>query len=379
MHSQTQAAARAGTEAANRTLDPTVASAALSLALLLGIAGDSLLADGPVGIGFSMWIALVAVALVSVAWRADLAVTREPAAWLACAVAFAAAVAWRDAEELQLLNFFTAIGSLMLAAASLNRAGSVLFAQRLGESLRHFASAVRGTVTGFVPLAFREAPTLSAAARLRSKFARVARAAALALVLVLVFGALLRSADPIFASLVRLPDMDVGTLIGHLILITILTVIVSGWTRTALVAKESGHAPTLLGAFQLDTMEITAALGALNLLFAAFVIAQLGWFFGGEQFLHERTGLTAAQYARQGFFQMVTVVALVVPVLLGTRAALVPGRALAKRHTLLALPIVGLLGAMIVSAALRMRLYVEYFGLSTDRLYPLAFMGWLAV
>ena len=52
---------------------------------------------------------------------------------------------------------------------------------------------------------------------------------------------------------------------------------------------------------------------------------------------------------------------------------------LARRHTLLSLPIVALLGAIIVSAALRMRLYVHYYGLTTERLYALVFMGWLAI
>jgi hypothetical protein len=45
----------------------------------------------------------------------------------------------------------------------------------------------------------------------------------------------------------------------------------------------------------------------------------------------------------------------------------------------LALPLLALLGAMILSAVLRLRLYVHYFGLTTDRFYPLVFMGWLAV
>jgi hypothetical protein len=76
---------------------------------------------------------------------------------------------------------------------------------------------------------------------------------------------------------------------------------------------------------------------------------------------------------------MVWVVLLVVPLLVATRAALQPGRMLARRHTMLALPIIALLGAMIVSAVLRMRLYVRYFGLTTDRLYPVVFMGWLAL
>jgi hypothetical protein len=37
-----------------------------------------------------------------------------------------------------------------------------------------------------------------------------------------------------------------------------------------------------------------------------------------------------------------------------------------------------LLVAMLVSAALRMRLYVQYFGLTTSRFYTLAIMAWLA-
>jgi hypothetical protein len=71
-------------------------------------------------------------------------------------------------------------------------------------------------------------------------------------------------------------------------------------------------------------------------------------------------------------------VVLVVPVLLGTRALLRPGAALAKRHTMLSIPVIMLLGAIIVSAALRMQLYVRYYGLTTDRLNTLVFMGWLA-
>jgi hypothetical protein len=74
---------------------------------------------------------------------------------------------------------------------------------------------------------------------------------------------------------------------------------------------------------------------------------------------------------------MVWVVALVIPLLVATRSAIGPGRALARRHTTLALPVVVLLGAIILSAALRMRLYVHYYGLSTDRVYPLVFMAWL--
>ncbi|MDB4913171.1 MAG: hypothetical protein JWM95_815 [Gemmatimonadetes bacterium] len=72
-------------------------------------------------------------------------------------------------------------------------------------------------------------------------------------------------------------------------------------------------------------------------------------------------------------------VLLVVPLLVGTRALLRPGQALARRHTMLATPIVGLLGAILFSAVMRMKLYVQYFGLTTDRFYPLIFMAWLGI
>jgi Domain of unknown function (DUF4173) len=68
---------------------------------------------------------------------------------------------------------------------------------------------------------------------------------------------------------------------------------------------------------------------------------------------------------------------LVVPLLLLTRAMLKPGAELARRHTMLSLPIIALLGAIILSAALRMRLYVHYYGLTVDRFNTLVFMGWL--
>ncbi len=121
------------------------------------------------------------------------------------------------------------------------------------------------------------------------------------------------------------------------------------------------------------------SLGALNVLFAAFVGTQLTWFFGGDAFLQTHTGLTAAAYARRGFFEVVWVAVLLVPLLLGTRAVIGTDPAIRHRHTMISLPLIALLGAMMLSAALRMRLHVSYYGLTTDRFYSFVFMAWLAV
>lgn len=231
---------------------------------------------------------------------------------------------------------------------------------------------------GVLPLAFREAVLNETSKHAVGRIRALVRPTLIAVAALLIFGSLLRNADPIFASLVNLPSLDFETIGSHVVVAGFFGWVVAGWARASLAENATPHRSTTPPPIQLGAADITAALGTLGVLFAAFVATQIGWLFGGEKFLQARTGLTAAAYARQGFFQMVWVVTLVVPILVGTRVALSPGDALARRHTMLSLPVVGLLGAIIASALLRMKMYVHYYGLTTERLYPTVFMLWLA-
>ena len=56
-------------------------------------------------------------------------------------------------------------------------------------------------------------------------------------------------------------------------------------------------------------------LALVDALFAAFVAVQFRYLFGGEAMVGAAS-LTRAEYARRGFFELATVVALVVPMLL---------------------------------------------------------------
>src|SRR5206468_563436 len=62
--------------------------------------------------------------------------------------------------------------------------------------------------------------------------------------------------------------------------------------------------------------EVAVVLGLLNALFLAFVLVQVRYFFGGAALVQVTRGLTCADYARRGFFELVAVTALVLPVLL---------------------------------------------------------------
>ena len=356
-----------------------LARAVLAHALILGVAADLLLRSGFTGLGYPLWLTLLALGTLSLVWRAGRRIPREAAAWLLVAVAFGVGMAWRDEEGLQFLDFVATLFALGMTAIAIGDARAALLAARLRDTIWAGAAEIRSVAAGLVPLVVHDVSLPVAQRELQGRFRPIARAALIAVPLLVVFGSLLRDADPVFASLVALPELDIGAILSHVVVIGLFTWIVAGWARGALIADLTRRrAPEVLP-FGLGMLDVTVALGTLNALFALYVATQFGWFFGGERFLQARTGLTAAEYARQGFFQMVWVVLLVVPLLVGTRAMLRPDRALERRHTALALPLIALLATMILSAMLRMRLYVQYYGLTTDRLYPLVLMGWLAV
>jgi Domain of unknown function (DUF4173) len=360
-------------------VSPGVARTTLTAAVLLGASADALMHDGPGGVGLAMWITFLAVNAVVLFSRARHTPSRQAVLWLSAAVMFSLGLAWRNSGTLQAFDFLAMLFSLAMAAVSVRDPGAALFARRLRDTLFTGIDIAANTAVGVLPLAFREALTSESGGRALSHFRRIVRPALIAIGALVIFGALLRDADPIFASWINIP-FDFGTIVSHLIVTGFFAWIVAGWARAGLAENVQPRRSTASLPIQLGAADITAALGTLGFLFAAFMASQIGWLFGGERFLQARTGLTAASYARQGFFQMVWVVTLVVPILVGTRAALAPagGRALARRHTLLSLPVIVLLGAIIASAMLRMKMYVHYYGLTTDRFYPAVFMLWLA-
>ena len=128
----------------------------------------------------------------------------------------------------------------------------------------------------------------------------------------------------------------------------------------------------------LGIVELGVVLGLLNVLFLAFVVVQFRYLFGGADLVQVSPTLTFAEYARRGFFELVTVSALLlfVMLLLDWLARLDHPREVTVYRIL-----AGLLGALlfvvIVSALQRMRLYTQEYGLTELRLYTTAFMLWI--
>ncbi|HEY0078119.1 MAG TPA: DUF4173 domain-containing protein [Pyrinomonadaceae bacterium] len=130
----------------------------------------------------------------------------------------------------------------------------------------------------------------------------------------------------------------------------------------------------------LGIIEIGTVLGLVNLLFFCFVAVQIRYFFGGAEWVASSAGMTYSEYARRGFFELVWVAALVLPLLLASHWLLRKENPAHERiFRGLAGVLVVLLFVIMVSAVRRMRLYQFEYGLTELRLYTTAFMLWLAV
>ena len=203
---------------------------------------------------------------------------------------------------------------------------------------------------------------------------------AITVVLGLVFGALFASADPAFARLVGnlVPALNAGEFIARVVVFGIvLAFVFLGGYVVRFAPRLDAMAPPAMRPVQ--RWEWALPLGVLDALFIAFVVVQATVLFGGHAHVLETEGLTYAEYARQGFWQLLWVSALTLLVLSGVIR--VAGRTtVADRRLLRAL--VGTLCAtsvvVVISAIHRMWLYQQAYGFSTERLMVITIELWLA-
>jgi hypothetical protein len=361
---------------------PTFARRVLLDALFLGGLADALLRQGP-GLGLGVWMAVFAVTLVYLVRTGREQLSREQAAWLATAVLLAGAQAWRSSMALSSVDFLGMLLALAILGATLMRGLGMrsILGQRVRDLAVSLGAIVKQVLGGVLSLVFIDSAPRAFTGTFRDGRARsVLRATLLALPLLLVFGLLLGSADPLFEKLLSLPPVDWGLVASHLALAGFFSWVVGGWLRGTLLDDRIRERPGAGVGLTLGAVEVTVVLGGLVALFALFVSVQIGWLFGGERLVRSTTGLSYAEYARHGFFELVWVSLLVLPVLLGTRATIREDDDTAiARHRGLSLSLLVLVGGIMASALGRMGLYIHYYGLSTDRLFASVFMGWLAL
>jgi hypothetical protein len=349
-------------------------------ALALGGLGDILLRATPWGINFLIWVtALVGLAILLAKWgRVD---TGGEGKWLVfVAVVFAAGVVLRDSPVVVFLDVLGVLISLSLAvwrgrSGSLRRAG--IWDYVLGEVFTGALTSAGPIPVSVADIEWREAVR----GRWKKQALAVSRGVLLAAPLLLLFGTLLVAADAIFERLViDIFGFDLADVFSHLFLVCLFAWITAGLLWAGLIARVPGNlALPRPGIVSLGIVEVGMVLGLLDLMFLTFVVIQIRYLFGGAGRVAASTDLTYAEYARHGFFELVTVTALALPLLLVAHWLLrAANRAHERIFKALAGILVGLLFVIVASALQRMYLYQQEFGLTELRLYTTAFMLWIS-
>lgn len=329
------------------------------LAAALGIASFVPLTRTGVG-WFLGWL----VATVAVAAAVRRAVAELPradrwirAGWAVAALALFAVPGVRNAWW---LVTFCVLGALWCAALAIvggRRIRSILF-----------------SVVAVPFAAFRGLPWVSRHIRGRGKPGIVGLFGSLAatLLVLLIFGTLLSSADAAFARWLGALVPDIGTVFRWLFLLPAggLLAVAAIYTITAPPDLSAVEKPARR---RLGLVEWAAPVGALTLLFAGFVVVQFTVLFGGKDHVLKTAGLTYAQYARSGFWQLLAVTVLT----LGVVAAV--SRWADQTRVVDRVMLRALLGALcalsiviVLSALSRMHTYQQAYGFTGARIFVMA-------
>lgn len=351
-------------------------------AAALGTLGDALLRPLPWGLNLTLWSAALIAAAVALQRYAE---TEEATTgWIPVALAVSALMAWRDSPALKGLDL--AALCIVLGLAVWRTRGGAVRASGLARTSYALLEAAGEAVFGALPLVFsdvkwREIP--------REGWTRhalaAARGIAIALPLLLLFGSLLVAADAAFDSLVSSTfNFDLPLATSHLLLALAFAWVAAGVLRglvmRPLPKEATGAVPApAIRPPSLGIVEIATVLGLLDALFLAFVLVQLPHFFGSYDSLLAPGTATFSEYARRGFFELCTVAALVLPLLMGMHWLLRKAEPRAERvFRIVGGLMVGLVFVIIASGLHRMGLYLSAYGLTELRVYTTAFMLWLA-
>lgn len=203
-----------------------------------------------------------------------------------------------------------------------------------------------------------------------------------------IFTALLASSDLVFADyLERFFALEtIEDLIEYAwraVLILILACALAGalvytLTREATIEKSPDSEEDWLP-FRLGFIEASTILTLVNGLFILFGWIQLAYLFGGRANISIE-GFTYSDYARRGFFELVTVAVLTYLLVLGLHW-FSHRETMGQRRVfnLLSSVMAGLVLVLLASAYLRLQLYELTYGFTELRLYSHVFMIWLGI
>lgn len=345
----------------------------------LGVVGQLLFFGVGLGVNFPIAISLLLVG----GWL--LRRQRRPAildVWLGpAAILFAAFAAVRADPVIVSLDLLT---SMALTGGALASFGGRPVVARSFMALIELAFtllvwATGGALRGLIDARHALPDDLSVTRRV-APIVPILRGLLVAIPVVLVFVALFSSADAVFARLVENLfgiRLEFGDAAWRIAFAALLSWLAAGGLALAASVPATSPAPAGRPAarWRFGTIETLTVLIAVDAVFLVFVALQGTYLFGGLETI-ESGGMTYADYARRGFFELVAVAVLAGGLIIAADRL---ARDRSRRLVAAAVGLASLTGVVLVSAAIRLRLYQEAYGWTELRLYVLATIVLLAI
>ncbi len=345
-------------------------------ALFLGALHTYLFFSEMIGLNYLLFIIAALLCGLVLSHVFGRQIPRDTYLLLLFAVFFASMVFIRESE---LLTFFNILGSILLIFIAID--------QFSGKQLRCFLikDFLSAATLPFrcIGTFFETAPTLFSFRNYAvhsTKKKEIVRGIIMATIALLLFTWLFAGADAHFA---RIFDTFFTFTLGeetipYIVRTVFVTAFFVGAFGFMFLKQHRATTTQVNSARKLGLIETSILLGTINVLFSTFIILQISTLFGGATHLTAE-GLTYAEYARNGFVQLVWVAIFSFIIISYAEAQVVIRE---NGHMQLFKVLSGILVLLVVailaSAYLKLSLYEAAYGFTDIRLYSHALMIWLA-
>ncbi len=351
--------------------------ALLGAALLLGVMFTTLFFEKSLGGNVPLFFFLVVVVGLFLTRLFSKKIEKSHVLLLVLALFFSFMVFVRSS---MLLTFFNGVGTVLLLFIVVSSfSGQTIKKYVLGDFIRVVLLPVRFIKPFFDTLA--EIFVFRKNADDKNRYKEIVRGSFLALVVLFIFGLLFASADLVFQQIltnVFFFEVD-PEVIARIVMSVIVGAFFIGAFGFMFRTEHKEIAPQSEWSRKFGDLEMKIVLGSMGGLFLLFIGLQLTYLFGGEAHLLSQ-GLTYAEYARRGFFELVLVALFSFAIILITERLVVQKEsAHLTSFKVLSTILVSEVVLILVSAFVRLSLYEQAYGFSTIRLYSYAFMIWIGV
>lgn len=293
------------------------------------------------------------------------------------ALFFASMLALRSSP---FLGFFNIIATMVLLLLIVSAAtGKKISRFQLSNYLRLIQLPF-----AFLTPAFRTLADLIPKSQVSNRSRQIIKGTLISAPVLIVFITLFASADLVFANyLSQLLNINLSLsptfIFRSLMVISITIGFIGAYSYIFRSDSDNEITSSENTRFKLGDIETTMLLGSVGILFLVFILVQLTYLFGGHTNIAS-LGFTYAEYARKGFFELVTVAVITLALIKSIEKSL--GKTNVQ-HTskfkLLASLLVTEVMIIMISAFMRLLLYEQAYGFTELRFFSHVFIMWLGV